>query len=320
MKMYNLKIQNSKFKIQDSVIFFLILNLFLLSKNLYSAFKDVGFGVRALGMGGAFVAVSDDANAMIYNPAGLGQMYYRHAEFMYGKPYVGLEGVDIEYYYLAFGMKPVPRISYGISYTNFTTRDLYREDTLSLAICYTPKFSRRNRNFWYSAGMTLKMLYHGYEPDEYTIDDPVFSSGRDKYALSLDLGILTKFYNKLRIGLVVKDIVEPDVGLKDEDKVPYTLKLGSSYFHRFAGYKFLYTIDFTYRNQEYDIAGGIEWYVADENFRIRFGGNLTELTSGINYGFDLTSKIFIEINYGFVFPIYIKDSYGSHRISFGIKF
>lgn len=35
------------------------------------ALFDMGMGARALGMGGAFVAVADDGNAVYYNPAGL---------------------------------------------------------------------------------------------------------------------------------------------------------------------------------------------------------------------------------------------------------
>ncbi len=34
-----------------------------------------GFGARALGMGGAFTAVADDATAALWNPAGLGQLF-----------------------------------------------------------------------------------------------------------------------------------------------------------------------------------------------------------------------------------------------------
>jgi hypothetical protein len=39
----------------------------------FSAFKN-GIGARALAMGGAFVAVADDATAMLWNPAGLAQL------------------------------------------------------------------------------------------------------------------------------------------------------------------------------------------------------------------------------------------------------
>lgn len=36
-----------------------------------AAFLDIGFGARALGMGGAFVAGSDDVHSIVWNPAGL---------------------------------------------------------------------------------------------------------------------------------------------------------------------------------------------------------------------------------------------------------
>jgi long-chain fatty acid transport protein len=39
----------------------------------FSAFKN-GIGARALAMGGAFVAVADDATAVYWNPAGLAQV------------------------------------------------------------------------------------------------------------------------------------------------------------------------------------------------------------------------------------------------------
>lgn len=36
-----------------------------------AAFLDIGFGARAVGMGGAFVASSDDVHSTVWNPAGL---------------------------------------------------------------------------------------------------------------------------------------------------------------------------------------------------------------------------------------------------------
>ena len=44
-------------------------------------FLKLGVGARANGMGDAFVAVSNDATAMYYNPAGLTQLYDREAIF-----------------------------------------------------------------------------------------------------------------------------------------------------------------------------------------------------------------------------------------------
>jgi len=46
------------------------------------AFLTTGIGARAMGMGGAFVAVADDATAAYWNPAGLGMLNKRELIFM----------------------------------------------------------------------------------------------------------------------------------------------------------------------------------------------------------------------------------------------
>ncbi|MCH7761897.1 hypothetical protein IIA15_10945 [candidate division TA06 bacterium] len=39
-----------------------------------AAFLDIGVGARAMGMGGSFVAIADDATATYWNPAGIGRL------------------------------------------------------------------------------------------------------------------------------------------------------------------------------------------------------------------------------------------------------
>jgi len=48
-----------------------------------STFNPVGSGARAMGMGGAFIAVADDATAASWNPAGLIQLLYPEASYVY---------------------------------------------------------------------------------------------------------------------------------------------------------------------------------------------------------------------------------------------
>lgn len=50
-----------------------------------AAFLDIGFGARALGMGGAFVATSNDVHSIIWNPAGLTRTAAWQGTFSYTK-------------------------------------------------------------------------------------------------------------------------------------------------------------------------------------------------------------------------------------------
>ena len=52
-----------------------------------AAMMDIGMGARALGMGGAFIAVADDANTIYYNPAGLALIEGRHVTSLYTNQY-----------------------------------------------------------------------------------------------------------------------------------------------------------------------------------------------------------------------------------------
>ena len=65
--------------------------------NISGAYTDVGYGVRPMGMGGAFTAVSDDPNAAYYNPAGLMKVPYPGISLMYTK-----QMTIVPYYYTTF--------------------------------------------------------------------------------------------------------------------------------------------------------------------------------------------------------------------------
>jgi len=57
-------------------------------------FLKVPVGARAIGMGGAFVAVADDATASFWNPAGLVFLPYREVLFQHSEQFGGLENHD----------------------------------------------------------------------------------------------------------------------------------------------------------------------------------------------------------------------------------
>ncbi|MBU0567282.1 hypothetical protein KJ693_09645 [bacterium] len=51
-----------------------------------ASFLKIGVGARALGMGGAFVGLADDASALYWNPAGTSQLNQKELFFAYIMP------------------------------------------------------------------------------------------------------------------------------------------------------------------------------------------------------------------------------------------
>src|SRR5437763_1288043 len=47
------------------------------------AFADIGYGARPMGMGGAYVGLSDDSYALLWNPAGLVGMQRNESSLMW---------------------------------------------------------------------------------------------------------------------------------------------------------------------------------------------------------------------------------------------
>lgn len=67
---------------------------------LAGEFLATGFGAKALGMGGAFVSIADDASAVYWNPAGLYQLDRRQALVMHSQRFGGL----VDYSTFSFAM------------------------------------------------------------------------------------------------------------------------------------------------------------------------------------------------------------------------
>src|SRR5471030_2119092 len=110
----------------------------------WAAFLDNGWGARPVGMGGAFTAIADDSSAPMYNPAGVVQVQWFELSAMYSQLFSGLtlysgnsttggDTVHLDQSFLSYVSKPSAFGSFGLSWTNFNTTDLYREDTVTLS-------------------------------------------------------------------------------------------------------------------------------------------------------------------------------------------
>jgi hypothetical protein len=300
-----------------------------------AAFLDSGWGARPVGMGGAFTAVADDSNAPLYNPAGLVQVQWNEVSAMYSRLFSGLtlysgnsttggDTVHLDQSYLAYVSRPIPHVgSWGLSWTNFNTTHLYREDTVSLS------YARNVGDFYtpfdnaLAFGMNVKYLRRGITLDAQTANDPVFASGDTASAFTVDAGFLVKPeegpLTGWRLGLMGKNLTQPNVGFKDKDKVPVEWRLGLAYQSRLRPW-LVPAIDLTRRDRETGIHAGLESWLFKDTLGLRTGVNRDEASAGLSYYQVLGKRLGFRLDYGFTIPFEVEDTSGSHRFQVTMYF
>lgn len=309
-------------------IFGIIIIMFLLPWKAFPAFLETGsLSARAKGMGNSFLSVADDASAAVYNPAGLSQAQDYQIFFNYAKPFAGVELVDFNYtcFSVVFPVKNAGAL--GIGWNGFRATGLYEEYSflisygVSLGEFFSPGLDK------ISLGLSAKYLFHGFQLDQRTADDPVFMSGKGKGNAGLDAGLLLKELwtglPGLRIGLAVKNINEPDAGLFNADPVYREYGIGFSYLFKGRGKKrpvFMPGLDILYKNGEFDLYAGVETVFFNSLLAARAGANKSEATAGLGASFEIRRLVHFDLNYAFAFPLGIRGSYGSHGFSLQVKF
>jgi hypothetical protein len=87
-------------------------------------FLKIGVGARALGMGGSFVSLADDASAAYWNPAGLVQLDSREAMGMHASQFGGVVGHDVIGVVAPLDMTARRRSAIGITLIRLAVDDI----------------------------------------------------------------------------------------------------------------------------------------------------------------------------------------------------
>ena len=88
-------------------------------------FLRMGVGARASALGGAFVAIADDATAGYWNPAGLPQISAAELVFMHNSWY---QDIKNEHLVLAFPVSNSIALGFGVSYLDYGSFEGYTAD------------------------------------------------------------------------------------------------------------------------------------------------------------------------------------------------
>ncbi|MCL2389550.1 MAG: hypothetical protein FWC85_04130 [Elusimicrobia bacterium] len=305
-----------------SKIILTLLVLALSGGYVFAAFNTSYWGVRPMGMGGAFTSVTNDANAPLYNPAGLAFVRRREATLMSSRLFAGLDGVDIAANYAAFVWPLSEEIGVvSIAWAQENTPGLRREDLVNIGFGrFLCDIIRIHDNVFISAGVNIRYLRHEFN---FQSTDPV--SGNSRSAVTADIGIMAVHENGLGVGFSSRNLIPADLGFVERDIVSNENVLGVSYFTRELPFLWLpyFTIsgDFIFRDGDFDIRMGAETWLADGSFAIRAGGRREEINMGFGWEFLLGRSSYLVLDYALGIPIGgIEGSLGSHFISLSFRF
>ncbi len=292
-----------------------MLALILLTGTMFG--QDM-INARALGMGGAYTSVTDDATALRWNPGGLGLLNQRNLSGGFSRLYMGIDGDAIGRGYMGYAQK-VPGTwggggNIGLGWTNLFS-NVYSENVLHLGYGYD--LGRHIKGLHQlGIGVTGNLVMTGYNeanfvnnPDESVpiADSPLFADGMNTMGMSVDFGMLAKPRPNMAISLVLNDINQPSTSLEADvegGNIPLSGVLGFSYMYedwlmpsvdlRFVNW------DINDKNKfEYNV--GVEGWFSEKTFGLRTGINPNDFSIGGTY--NVWSKPSFQINYAFLYPL-----------------
>lgn len=284
---------------------------------------EMGMGVRATGMGGAFCAIADNSDAIYWNPAGLGQLW--KTEICAGQ-YKWVEDIDynfINFVYPLLGLRAsnVDELgAFGASLVLLNSGNIPGRDILGNT---TSNFKVEDRIIVLSYGKKiLKDTFFGVSGKHIKQEIQVEKEG----AYAFDMGML--YYPRetgISLGITFQNMGNNYEFLGQEDSLPFNIKMGIA--GRVLDDKLLLAADFNkpkYSNYYTNI--GTEWEI-DKVFKLRLGYDSdVDVGNGISMGLgiglkevDIYFMPIAEVNFDYAFVDY-GDLGVTHRIAITLKF
>ena len=169
--------------------------ILLLPTWVEASFEDLPVGARPGGMGGACVAVADDANLLFLNPGGLGQISNWQFGGFYAQPF----GMKELAYQMFSWLKQFSWGGLGIGFQHYGY-ELYREQTLAVGWgnCYRQKF------------------HFGVAVYTYQLNIKNYGSA---ITWGIQQGFVLRLQSNLNLGFVAKNLNRPRIS-KNKELLP----------------------------------------------------------------------------------------------------
>ncbi|MFB6290593.1 MAG: hypothetical protein ABEJ25_02555 [Candidatus Bipolaricaulia bacterium] len=148
----------------------------------------IGKGARPLGLGGAFVGLADDGNALLYNPAGLTQVVTPNLSSFYSNQFGSVN----------FGSVTLSKRNFGISYLQLSSRGLTERDIYGSKI---GEFDFASRGMVGAYANSFGALSLGLQTKVF------FPEARENaFGISLSPGMIYEV-DPFQVGMIVKNLV-----------------------------------------------------------------------------------------------------------------
>ena len=281
-----------------------------------ASFDLPAISARSAALGGASLAGQGDSAALFQNAAAGAGLRAPETYLMYNKLYAGLDGAASLGQGLATLGVPTRFGVVGVGLADFQASSLLEERVVGVT------FARR----WFDAveaGVTGKYLYHRYMigGDALAASDPVFRNGTSRGAFALDFGLSAPVSDALRIGLSMRNLNAPDVGLAAVDRVPREVQAALAY--DVEPWALRWTADYTYRDvpsgtfQDRSRPGlGLEKGFEHDLVKFRVGATLDQFSGGIGVAFGP-----MELDYTFLLArTLVSGNAGTHMVGLRYRF
>ncbi len=319
-----------KLKIIYAIIFFFISKLSLVYGEVTTSkyageFLAVGVGARALAMGGAYVAASEDVTAIYWNPAGLAFLQSFQIHGMHAERFSGI--VNWDFLGLGYSVKDSLTLGFGVYRLGVDDIPLTRltDPSKPLGAENLPQVEKYINDsemvFMFSFGKRQSRSF-SYGGSIKTIRKSMDQWGA--WGIGFDFGVLWNPVHQLKIGAVLADgtstLIAWNTG-RTELLLPH-LRLGAVYPVQFHSIKVLpvceIDVDFESRGEVaqmslgalgFDLHAGGEISYKDRLF-LRAGTDRGNFTVGGGFWFK-----YFQVDYGFLNHF---DLGHTHRISLTI--
>jgi len=284
-----------------------------------SVFTDAGVGARALGLGGAFVALASDPTAVFWNPAGLDYIQKKGASFFYSSL-----DFDTDYNFVGIVFPTLSFGSFGLGWTRIGSDGIEERD-INADGSPTPLLSVGNSSanqFYFSYAKQIRRTFSiGFsgklERMSFGIANDVSDTG-----VGLDVGALYRpdfddaLLRDLSFGINVQNLISPRLRLVNQSQSsPLNFKGGLSKLFIFGEERNLFRIVFDFNKSEN--ASGTAHVGAEYSFQdkatLRMGANNGQVAFGAGATYN---NFRLDYNFGKFFDG--TDFSSNHRFSFTV--